>query len=143
MRKRLAGPRMAVVGAPRARGFSRRAPQGDRMHRQIRAIAVVLSIIAVASCGESPTGPGLPYVPSWQISDGAHMHGNPHFYFLPPMVPQPAYRGTPDASLAPTVLVCEFTSGCDKVIARFTTTSGTGSELVRYDAASQQYIVNW
>jgi sugar lactone lactonase YvrE len=113
------------------------------MHRQIRAIAVVLSIIAVASCGESPTGPGLPYVPSWEISDGAHMHGNPHFYFLPPMVPQPAYRGTPDASLAPTVLVCEFTSGCDKVIARFTTTSGTGSELVRYDAASQQYIVNW
>ncbi len=111
------------------------------MPRLSRVVALTLALGALAACAESPTSGR--FDPSFLISDGAHMHGNPHFYFLPPMVPQPATSGTPNGSLSPTVTVCEFTTTCVATIARFTMTSGTASEVVRFDAASGSYIVNW
>lgn len=42
--------------------------------------------------------------PSASIVDGAR-GGNPHFYFLPPMVRMPVYSGSFDATLSPTVRV--------------------------------------
>ena len=36
-----------------------------------------------------PTGPSAPVTPSAIISDGAHVGGNPDFFFLPPLVPLP------------------------------------------------------
>jgi len=89
-----------------------------------------------------PTGPDEG--PDAQITDGLHSSGKPHFYFLPPMVSAPAYAGTFDPTLTPTVQICVYAAGdCSTVIAQFTTTTGSGSETVRLDAANELYIVNW
>jgi alpha-tubulin suppressor-like RCC1 family protein len=73
-----------------------------------------------------------------------HNHGNQHFFFLPPMVPEPQYTGTSDGSVFPEVMVCEWNgTGCGPVIAQYSRESGTGSEMVRYDSSGEFYIVNW
>jgi hypothetical protein len=53
---------------------------------------LALSVLAIAlACQDNsqPTGPKAPGGPAGLISDGAH-GGNPDFFFLPPMVPNPA-----------------------------------------------------
>lgn len=111
--------------------------------RSARASACRATILAaaVSACADRlPTSAGSP---SYQISDGAHA-GNAHFYFLPPLVPSPMTTGTSDGSLSPTVMVCEWSgTACVKTIARFTRQAGTASEIIRYDATSAQYLVNW
>jgi alpha-tubulin suppressor-like RCC1 family protein len=101
---------------------------------------------ALVSCQEGPVG--LPTTsagaPALAISDAAHNGDTEHFFFLPPLVPAPAFGGAADADLNPTVAVCEWGDlGCVEVVANFDRESGTGSELVRYDATSEHYIVNW
>jgi hypothetical protein len=44
--------------------------------------------------------------PAFVIMDGAHL-GNPHFFFLPPMVPSPKFSGTFDGSRSPVVQITE------------------------------------
>lgn len=77
------------------------------------------------------------------FSDGAHA-GNPHFFLLPPLVPQPAYSGVFDGAESPVVTVCQLSpAGCAPVIAQFSMSSGTGAQVVRADPTSELYIVNW
>jgi hypothetical protein len=77
-----------------------------------------------------------------EIQDGAH-DGNPHFYFLPPLVPNPIFSGTFDASLSPEVRICEWTTaGCAAVVAHFTTV-GEGGQRLRVDPDAETYIANW
>lgn len=110
-------------------------------------IAVVL-VTVLLSCREDfePTAPEPPeLLPlSLEISDGAH-GGNPHFFWLPPMVPEPSYSGTFDASLSPVVTICQWTgTGCvTPLLAEFTMTAGPGSETVRVVPEDEHYIVNW
>ncbi len=82
-----------------------------------------------------------------QITDAAHNGGPAHFYFLPPIVAAPSGTATFDASVAPftAVEICEWTgSTCVlPLLARFTTTSGPGSETIRVDIDSGDYVVNW
>ncbi len=82
-----------------------------------------------------------------QITDAAHNGGPAHFYFLPPLVAAPSGTATFDASLAPftAVEICEWTgSTCVlPLLARFTTTSGPGSETIRVDIDSGDDVVNW
>lgn len=82
-----------------------------------------------------------------QISDGAHNGGNPHFHFLPPLVAAPSLTGVVDASVAAftAVEICEWAgSACvTPLLARFTPTSGPGSETVRLDTVAGHYVVNW
>lgn len=101
---------------------------------------VLLGLAGCADRADAPLGPPSP--PLAALSDGAH-RGNDHFFFLPPMVPNPSYHGTFDAGLAPVVDICEWTgSGCLlPAVATFTTTTGPGSETVR--VADDHYIVNW
>lgn len=81
--------------------------------------------------------------PLLEIVDGAH-NGRNHFYFLPPLAPQPTVSGIADASLSPLVSVCEWDgSTCGTVVAEFNTSAGTGSHPIAYDAGNQQYSVNW
>jgi N-acetylneuraminic acid mutarotase len=96
---------------------------------------------AVSACADRlPTGPGSP---GFLISDGAHS-GNAHFFFLPPLVPAPRTTGTAEGGLSPMVTVCEWSgTACVKTIAQFSMSTGTGSEIIRYDATGAQYIVNW
>src|SRR2546427_9861779 len=98
----------------------------------------------IVSGGETNGPTGLVGGPDAQISDAVHGGGKPHFYFLPPVVSAPAYSGTFDPNLAPTVGICIVTAtDCGTVIAQFTTTTVPESETVRADATNQLYVVNW
>jgi hypothetical protein len=82
--------------------------------------------------------------PAASILDARHGNGNAHFYFLPPLVPSPNATGTFDATLSPTVRICEWSgAACAQVLATFTTSSGPGSETVRLDASAEEYVANW
>lgn len=115
-----------------------------------RASVIVLAGLAVLglACQDmnAPSGgrrAQLPTSPSSQISDAAH-GGSPHFYFLPPLVANPTYNGTFDGTQAPTITVCAWSgTSCGTVVAQFSMTDGTASQVIRVDAADQLYIVNW
>jgi hypothetical protein len=64
------------------------------------------------------------------------------FHFLPPIAGDVEASFDFDAGLAPEVKVCTSPT-CDTVHARYTTTQGTGSEVVRADTGDEHYIVNW
>ena len=111
----------------------------------MRKLAVLTAVlIAVACTDRSPVAPELGG-PVTSIADAVHESGNAHFYFLPPLVPAPATSGTFDASLAPVVQICEWTStGCaTPLVAQFTATSSPGAETVRLVLADELYVVNW
>jgi hypothetical protein len=102
-----------------------------------------LILLALAVGCEYPSQPlGDPLEqPQLLISDGAHQ-GNPHFYFLPPLVADPAFIGEFDDLATPTVEICKWTNDtCESVIATYTWTSGPGSETIR--RTDDQYVVNW
>jgi len=108
------------------------------------ALAATLLVLSCRGDQPGPTGPRAGGPPALAISDGAHSGGNEHFYFLPPLVPATPFGGVTDGGLSPTVTVCEWDGqACVDVVAFFNSETGTGSELVRYDAAAQHYIVNW
>jgi hypothetical protein len=74
------------------------------------------------------------------IFDGAHNAGNPHFYFLPPMVRAPSLPGPFDPTLDPVVEIVELAT--DTVVAVFTT-DGQGDGSVRIDDERSAYFVIW
>src|SRR5204863_7422358 len=92
--------------------------------------------------------------PSMLISDGAHGAGTGGFFFLPPMVSQPAVSGTFDqdiAALNPQVAICDITSqtdtecggpsaGATPAVAVFTTKT---TPAITLDPNTPQYAVNW
>jgi WD40 repeat protein len=89
---------------------------------------------ALGCADEAPNAPSAPG-PDFAISDAVHAAGTPHFFFLPPLVPLPAFTGTFDASVAPfvTVQICAWmgTECAMPLVAAFTTTSGPGTERIR------------
>jgi len=112
--------------------------------RSCMAFSLAMLAMGLASCDQDATfGPDLSPQPA--ISDGAH-DGNQHFYFLPPMVANPGPFSSPfDASLEPLVRVCAWSAGAcvGAPVAEYTTTSGSGSEVVRVVPDDEHYIVNW
>lgn len=100
--------------------------------------ALLLPVLAfIAACqGTEPTLPNsfTPPPPDLTISDGAHSGGNPDFWFLPPMVPNPA--GNPEylnnafqADLHPEV---EITAGATVILPKTPAT-----------ANGDHYHLNW
>src|SRR5262245_7233691 len=93
--------------------------------RQFGALAIASMIFI--SCGGAPetevTGEDN------IISDAAHGGAVAGFYFLPPMVPNPGYRGTPVAALSPVVEINEL----------------GGRQIARFDASAngEHYQVDW
>lgn len=102
----------------------------------------LVGVLAVLSCTQDTPTAVRAGGEARVISDGSDSSGNAHFFFLPPMVPPANFAGVFDPSLSPVVEVCEWTAGCGRVVARFTT-AGTGSAAIRTDTAGQDYIVNW
>lgn len=102
-------------------------------------------LVAFLACDNAqvPVGPEVSG-PALQILDGAHNGGNEHFFFLPPMVSQPAYSGQFDGTLSPIVQVCELAgaSCASPLVAEFGTNTGPGSETVRVVPEDEHYIVN-
>ena len=112
-----------------------------------RALVVAVGLLQLLQVGCSNDGTSKTATRNGSghqlISDGAHQ-GSAHFFFLPPLVPAPAYSGVFDPTLSPTVTVCELAgSACSSTIAQFSMTAGIGSEVVRLDSTGGQYIVNW
>ena len=90
------------------------------------ATSLAAAALLTACFGESSTGPGSP--PSTMISDGSRDGGNPNFFFLPPLVPDPSGDSDYDAgefngSWSPVVEVCEvnlanLAAGCTSAVLR-------------------------
>ncbi|HVF38845.1 MAG TPA: hypothetical protein VM939_03020 [Gemmatimonadaceae bacterium] len=114
------------------------------MIRVSNAIRYVALLAGALSCNEL-TGPKLDAEPGVQtaLSDGRN-GGVAGFYFLPPLAPAVTYGGVFDPNRSPEVEICELTqNGCGNIIARFTRTTGAGSERVRVDTEAERYVVNW
>src|SRR2546426_11816988 len=116
--------------------MSRKRP----MNRSRLLLYAAALLAAACQDRQSPTA-----APSFLIQDATHNSGNPHFYWLPPMTRQPSFTGTFDGTLAPVVEISELGggTGCsNRVVGKFTTTTGAGSETVREDFVNQLYIAN-
>ncbi len=106
---------------------------------------LLLAGLALAACADQPTSSLAP--PLAAIVDGAS-GGNPHFFFLTPMVPNPP-AGSNDASLDPVVVICQWDgAACATTLANFTTDLSTttttqegNSETVRRGA--DHFVVDW
>lgn len=106
------------------------------------AIGVVLVLVAV-SCEDVPGPDRAQEVSEFGLLDGAH-GGNPHFFFLPPLVPAPSYSGTFEGTLNPDVDICPWDGNtCGANVAAFDMNTGPGSETVRVVPEDELYIVNW
>jgi len=122
------------------------------MRNEMRGLELcgVAVVVLLAGC-DHPTAippiPTPPARPTMTIADAAHGVGHPHFYFLPPLVPNPSFSGTFDPTLGPllAVDVCRVDAGAcvTPLIASFTSSGGATSASVRLDAAAEWYSVNW
>jgi hypothetical protein len=107
----------------------------------------ILLMLPVLGCRDA-LAPGqpvaqVPAVPSPSILDAAH-GGRPHFYFLPPLVPQPTYSGIFDPARSPTVRICRVNGLlCGTTIAEYTLASGPDSVTVQIDSVAEAYTVDW
>jgi hypothetical protein len=93
------------------------------------------TIVMVGACRDE-RAITKPAQPSFALSDGSN-GGNPHFFFLPPIVGQPSFSGTFNAQLAPVVQICQVDVAGNCVGPTFS--PGT----VQLDGSAQQYQVNW
>lgn len=118
------------------------AARGTRVRGQVPRIGTVLIALLAAACsGDAPAGVRVP-TPVASVVDAAH-GGSAGFYFRPPLVSEPASTEAADMSALPVVVVCAWTgSACAGIAASFTTTSGSGGEVVRSDGDTG-FIVNW
>jgi hypothetical protein len=124
--------------------------------RQLTRCVVAVTVIVLAGCtADSPIQPRLP-TPNALISDGAHSNGNKDFFFLPPLVSNPAGSqffdaGKFNAALAPFVEVCALAQSPlenPAVECRDADQNGRpdlvfGPAPLSLDASNQQYHVNW
>ncbi len=96
------------------------------------------SALLVAGCmdGSSPTD----LSPDLVIFDAEHGDDGSHFYFLPPMVPDPGATGVFDATLPAVVEICELIGvgpNCAATIVEFSVGAGT------IDVSGDHYHANW
>jgi len=106
-------------------------------------VLVLVPWLLVACATEPPTQP-LDLEPSFEISDAQFGNGGAdHFYWLPPMVPNPTTSGTFIGTLSPAVEICRLNTedppNCDGPSVRsFSRESG-----VEVDVHGPHYQVNW
>lgn len=103
-------------------------------------------VLALAACQDQLTAP-RPGTVRADLQDGAHgVNGNPHFFFLRPLLQPPtAFPGTFDPTQSPTVEICEWsgTACAGSATASFGMSPGGGSDAVRVEPGSEQYLVDW
>jgi alpha-tubulin suppressor-like RCC1 family protein len=113
------------------------------------SVYVVLAIlILVIGCSKLLENQDITTQPFFEtaISDAVHDNGSENFYFLPPMVPAPDTEefGQFNTAASPEVKINEWNGteyGLE--IASFSTTTGTGEEVLRVNSEDELYIVNW
>jgi hypothetical protein len=112
------------------------------------ASSALLAALVLTDCTSDTLTTPSTTAPQLVISDGSHEGGVKGFYFLPPMMPQPATAGTFDAdiaTLAPVITFCDVTDGPDldcggATAAILTLTTATVPAI---GVGSGQYQVNW
>jgi len=104
----------------------------------MRRTAVVLlgAAVCLGACREE-SSLTKPVRPSFALSDGSN-GGNPHFFFLPPIVGQPSFNGTFNSHLAPVVQICQL-----NVQAQSCAAPAFSPGDVQINGSAQQYQVNW
>ena len=98
-------------------------------------------VLLAAGCTEisSPTGP-TDLSPSLAILDAEHGDEGSHFYFLPPLVPNPSATGVFDATQPAVVEICEWTaSACALTISEFSVAAGT----INVSDEDEHYLALW
>ena len=110
---------------------------------------IAVLAVLVSGCGDRPTDvqreptPVLTAQPA--ILDGAHDPRYPQLYFLPPMVKQPSYTGTFNATALPNlrVTICRWsgTACVGDPVATFV--AGTGNDALKLDVQGESYGANW
>src|SRR5438874_789936 len=120
----------------------------------MQRLALVITAIAVLTVGckeqrilQPPASAG----PAYMVSDGAH-NGNAHFFFLPPLEPDPSalfHPGTFNVGLSPVVEVCTLTGDPSRGAPVDCLPSGGNPVLVfgpapmALDATNERYTLNW
>jgi N-acetylneuraminic acid mutarotase len=110
-------------------------------------LAVAISLSACTDPGITPPPRAYGATVTAEILDGAH-GGNSRFFFLSPLVPNPATQGVFDNGVSPVVTICAMIgttcgTGAGDLIATYSMTTGPGSETVRVSTDDRLYIVNW
>lgn len=108
-----------------------------------RLTMVVAAGLALGACApERLVEPDGTVSPDFAISDGT-TDGDARFFFLPPIVSDPASTGTFDADLSPVVEICEWVGGAcaGPLVARFEV--GGGADDIEVDDAEEHYAVQW
>lgn len=109
--------------------------------------AVVVAVLTVGlfvACRDQQSvtavKPGL----SADFSDGRSTGGNPHFFFLPPLVSQPSFSGVFNPLLQPVVDICQLNTSVTPAVCD--TRPGAPADIILgpvLDATGQTYHVNW
>jgi hypothetical protein len=104
-----------------------------------------LLVALVAACGDQQSPTALGEKSASRFLAASAGGATPTFSFLPPIASTTGSAGTLDPALSPVVEICALTgaSCAGSPVARFTTTQGVGSEIVRIDPIGKQYHVNW
>lgn len=114
-----------------------------------RFLGVSIFVILAACRENAPVQPQQPGSIRALIVDGAHS-GNPDFFFLPPLVPNPV--GSPNfdpgqfnSHLSPFVEVCELAAdpGLVPAVDCLNATRVFGPARMGLDASNEQYQLNW
>lgn len=114
--------------------------------RRLLPLSPIALLLTACGDGGDPSGPiVVPLEPRAAIQDAAH-EGLEHFFFLPPLVPDPEPTGTFHAGLEPIVRICELGDGdppaCEREVREFTT-GGSGADRIRVDEDEERYRVEW
>jgi hypothetical protein len=108
------------------------------------ALLALSAVLLVAGCrDEGPISPSRPESGAQRdFLDGTVATGNPHFYFLPPVVKQPSVSGTANPALRPMVTLCKLSGGTCVQVAQARVGSG-GAGLTAISVGSDAYQLDW
>ena len=108
-----------------------------------RAVALASALAVCIACrDEHPIT--SPLRPSADFSDGSVSGGNPHFFFLPPLVKQPSFSGTFNPALRPVVEICQLDVDINNIpIACNAVVPTINPGIVQLDLVDELYQVDW
>ena len=108
--------------------------------RFVMSVTLAGAVLAAGCTGiTTPTEP-TDVLPGLLIWDAEHGDEGSHFYFLPPMVPNPGATGIFDTTQPVAVQICEWTdSVCADTISEFSVQAGT----ITVSVEDEHYLALW
>ena len=109
-----------------------------------RIVLFSLAAALIIACQDQRPMTGVK-PPSALLSDGSNS-GNPHFFFLPPLVKQPSFSGVFNPALKPIVVICQLDVGPPPLNIPIGCSPGVAPVNpgpVTADVTGQQYMLNW